>query len=149
MNSSPPTSKVKEKKTGFKINQKLIQISLLTLALIGTSYYWLDDRPDVYQIIWLVGSFVWHVAIFYLIVLIHNKTRLGYFMAGILSWITLAVWLFDNSYVVFGTSLIADQPSLLMTVRNFIGIAFALITVITSHNLFHKIIDYKYKGKPV
>jgi len=149
MNSSPPTSKPKEEKTGFKINQKLIQISLLALALIGTSYYWLDDRPDVYQILWLIGSFVWYVAIFSSIVFIRNKTRLGYFIAGILSWITLAVWLFDNFYVVFETSLIADQPSVLMTVRNFIGIVFASISVIASHNLFHKVIDYQYKGKPI
>jgi len=149
INSSPPVSKPKEEKTGFKINQKLIQISLLALALIGTSYYWLDDRSDVYQTLWLVGSFVWYAAIFSSIVLIRNKTRLGYFMAGILAWITLAVWLFDNFYVVFETSLIADQPSLLMTVRNFIGIIFASITVIVSHNLFHKVIDYQYKGKPI
>jgi len=149
MNSSPPSSKPKEEKTGFKINQKLIQISLLALALIGTSYYCLDDRSDVYQIFWLVGSFVWYVAIFSAIVLIRNKTRLGYFIAGVLSWITLAVWLFDNFYVVFETSLIADQPSLLMTLRNFIGIAFASITIIASHNLFHKVIDYQYKGKPI
>lgn len=138
MNSSPPTSKVKEEKTGFKINQKLIQISLLTMALIGTSYYWLDDRPDVYQILWLAGSFVWYVTIFSSISLIRKKTRLGYFMAGILSWITLAFLLVDNFHVVFGTSLIASQPNELMTIRNFICILFASITVVTSHNLFHK-----------
>jgi len=149
MISSPPASKPKEEKTGFKINQKLIQISLFALALIGTSYYWLDDRHDVYQTLWLAGSFVWYVAIFSSIVLIRSKTRLGYFIAGILSWITLAVWLFDNFYVVFETSLIADQPSVLMTARNFIGIVFASITIVASHNLFHKVIDYQYKGKPI
>ena len=149
INSSPPVSKPKEEKTGFKINQKLIQISLLALALIGTSYYWLDDRSDVYQTLWLVGSFVWYAAIFFSIVLIRNKTRLGYFIAGILSWITLAVWLFDNFHIVFETSLIADQPSVLMTIRNFIGIVFASITIVASHNLFHKVIDYQYKGKPI
>lgn len=149
MITSPPLSKPKEEKTGFKINQKLIQISLLALALIGTSYYWLDDRPDVYQALWLVGSFVWYVGIFSSIFFIRNKTRLGYFIAGILSWITLAVWLFDNFYIVFETSLIADQPGLLMTIRNFIGIVFASITVIASHNLFHKVIDYQYRGKPI
>jgi uncharacterized protein YbjT (DUF2867 family) len=149
MNSSPPVSKPKEEKTGFKINQKLIQISLLALALIGTSYYWLDDRPDVYQTLWLVASFVWYVTIFSSIVLIRNKTRLGYFIAGILSWMTLAVWLFDNLYIVFETSLIADQPNALMTIRNFIGIVFASITIVASHNLFHKVIDYQYKGKPI
>ena len=149
MNSSPPISKIKEEKTGFKINQKLIQISLLAMALIGSSYYWLDDRPDVYEILWLIGSFVWYVGIFSSIVLIRNKTRLGYFIAGILSWITLAIWLTDNFYVVFETSLIADQPGVLMTVRNFIGIVFASISVVASHNLFHKVIDYQYKGKPL
>ncbi|MCH9658837.1 NAD-dependent epimerase/dehydratase family protein [archaeon] len=149
MSSSPPASKPKEEKTGFKINQKLIEISLLVLALIGTSYYWLDDRSDVYEILWLIGSFVWYAAIFVSIVFIRKKTRLGYFIAGILSWITLAVWLFDNYYVIFETSLIADPPNALMTVRNFIGVLFASITVVASHNLFHKVIDYQYKGKPV
>jgi hypothetical protein len=149
MNSSPPISKIKEEKTGFKINQKLIQISLFAMALIGTSYYWLDDRPDVYQMLWLVGSFVWYVAIFSSVFLIRNKTRLGYFVAGILSWVTLAVWLVDNFYLVFETSLIAGQPGALMTVRNFVGIAFASITVVASHNLFHKVIDYQYKGKSI
>lgn len=149
MISSPPASKPQEEKTGFKINQKLIQISLFAMAVIGTSYYWLDDRSDVYQSLWLAGSFVWYVAIFSSIVFIRSKTRLGYFIAGILSWITLAVWLFDNFYIVFETSLIADQPSVLMTVRNFIGIVFASITIVASHNLFHKVIDYQYKGKPI
>ena len=73
---------LKEEKTGFKINQKLIQISLLSMALIGTSYYWLDDRPDVYQILWLVSSFVWYVAIFSSIVLICNKIRFRIFFSG-------------------------------------------------------------------
>jgi uncharacterized protein YbjT (DUF2867 family) len=149
MKSSPPTSELKEEKTGFKINQKVIQISLLALALIGSSYYWLDDRPEVFQSIWLIGSFIWYATISASIIFIHNKTRLGYFMAGILSWVTLAFWLFDNYYVVFETSLIATAPNELMTIRNFIGIAVAVITVIASHNLFHKVIDYQYKGKPI
>ena len=149
MNSSPPTFKAKEEKTGFKINQKLIQISLLALTVIGTSYYWLDDRSDVYQPLWLIGSFIWYAVIFASIILIRSNTRLGYFMAGILAWVTLAVWLVDNFYVVFQTSLIADQPNTLMTVRNFIGIAFASVTVVASHNLFHKVIDYQYRGKPL
>jgi hypothetical protein len=133
-----PLSITKEEKTGFKINQKLIQISLIVLAIIGTSCYWLDDRPEVYQTLWLVAAAIWCVVIFISILLIINKTRFGYFMAGILSWITLAFLLVDNFHVVFGTSLIASQPSELMTIRNFIGILFASITVVTSHNLFHK-----------
>ncbi|MDH5463668.1 MAG: NAD(P)H-binding protein [Nitrosopumilus sp.] len=149
MMSSPPQSELKEEKTGFKINQNVIQISLFALAIIGTSYYWLDDRPEVYGPLWLLGSFVWYVAIFAAIIFIRNKTRLGYLIAGMLSWVTLAFWLFDNFYVVFQTSLIANQPSDLMTLRNFIGIAIASITVIASHNLFHKVIDYQYRGNPI
>ncbi|AFS82928.1 NAD-dependent epimerase/dehydratase [Candidatus Nitrosopumilus sediminis] len=149
MESSPPKSELKEEKSGFKINQNVIQISLFALAVIGTSYYWLDDRPEVYQTLWLLGSSVWYVAIFMSILLIRNKTRLGYFIAGMISWVTLAFWLFDDFYVVFETSLIASQPNELMTIRNFIGIAVASITVIASHNLFHKVIDYQYKGRPI
>ncbi|EIJ66020.1 NAD dependent epimerase/dehydratase family protein [Candidatus Nitrosopumilus salaria BD31] len=150
MNSSPPLqSEFKEEKTGFKINQTVIQISLFTLAIIGTSYYWLDDRPEIYQPLWLFGSFVWYVAIFTAIIFIRNNARLGYLIAGVLSWVTLMFWLFDNFYVVFNTSLIANQPSAIMTLRNFTGIAAASITVIASHNLFHKVIDYQYKGTPI
>ena len=149
MMSSPPQSEMKEEKTGFKINQKAIQISLFALAIIGTSYYWLDDRSEVYQPLWLLGSFVWYVAIFVAIIFIRSKARLGYLVAGVLSWVTLAFWLFDNFHVFFQTSLIANLPSELMTLRNFIGIVTASITVIASHNLFHKVIDYQYKGKPI
>ena len=149
MMSSPTPSEMKEEKTGFKINQKAIQISLFALAIIGTSYYWLDDRPEVYQPLWLLGSFIWYVIIIMAIIFIRSKARLGYLLAGALSWVTLAFWLFDNFHVIFQTSLIANLPSELMTLRNFIGIVTASITVITSHNLFHKVIDYQYKGKPI
>lgn len=149
MKLSPPEIELKEEKTGFKINQKLIQISLLLLAVIGTSYYWLDNRPEIYQPIWLLGSLIWYTAIILSIVCIRNKTRLGYIMAGILSWITLVFWLLDNYFVVFQTSILASQPNELMTIRNFIGIFTAVITVIASHNLFHKVIDYQNKGKPI
>lgn len=149
MNSSPPKSELKEEKTGFKINQKIIQASLIILSIIGTSYYWLDNRPEVYETLWLVGSFSWYVAVIFAILLIRSNTRLGYLIAGVLSWATLAFLLLDNLHVVFQTSLIATQPNDLMTIRNFIGIVVASITVIASHNLFHKVIDYQYKGKPI
>lgn len=149
MKSDPPKMEQRSEKTGFKINQKLIQISLFALAVIGSSYYWLDDRPDVYEPLWLIGSAIWYVAIASAIVFIHNKTRLGYLIAGVLSWITLAFWLFDNHYVLFETSLTVNSPNDLMMIRNFIGIFVVALTVIASHNLFHKVIDYQYKGKPI
>ena len=149
MKSDPPQMEQREEKTGFKINQKLIQVSLIALAIIGSSYYWLDDRPDVYNPLWLIASAIWYIAIVSGTLLIHNKTRLGYLIAGVLSWITLAFWLFDNYYVLFDTSLIASTPNELMMIRNFIGIFVVALTIVASHNLFHKVIDYQYKGKPI
>jgi uncharacterized protein YbjT (DUF2867 family) len=149
MKKNPPKKESMQERTGFKINQKLIQVSLVALAIIGSTYYWLDDRPEVFQPLWLIGSFIWYAAIAGSIIFIHNKTRLGYLIAGVLSWFTLAFWLFDNFYVVFDTSVIAAQPNELMTIRNFFGIVVAALTVFASHNLFHKVIDYQYKGKPI
>ena len=149
MKENPPKKESMEERTGFKINQKLIQVSLIAMAIIGSTYYWLDDRAEVFQTLWLIGSFIWYTAIVASIIFIHNKTRLGYLIAGVLSWFTLAFWLFDNFYVVFDTSVIALQPNELMTIRNFIGIVVAALAVFASHNLFHKVIDYQYKGKPI
>ncbi len=149
MQENPPKVELKQEKTGFKINQRLIQCTLFALAVIGSTYYWLDDRPEVFEPLWLLGSFIWYVAIASAIIFIHNKTRLGYLIAGVLSWITLAFWLFDNYYFVFATSVIASQPNELMTIRNFVGIAVAALAVVASHNLFHKVIDYQYKGTPI
>ena len=149
MKQDPPKTEPREERTGFKINQKLIQTSLVALAIIGSTYYYLDDRPEVFQPLWLIVSFFWYGAIVSSIIFIHNKTRLGYLIAGVLSWFTLAFWLFDNFYVVFDTSLIATQPNELMTIRNFIGIFFSALAVFASHNLFHKVIDYQYRGKPI
>jgi len=149
MKENPPNVELKQEKTGFKINQRLIQCTLFLMAVIGSTYYWLDGRPEVFEPLWLVGSFVWYAAIAAAIIFIHNKTRLGYLIAGVLSWITLAFWLFDNYYFIFATSVIASQPNELMTIRNFVGIATAALAVVASHNLFHKVIDYQYKGAPI
>ena len=149
MIKNPPKLEIKTERTGFRINQILLQWSLIALAIIGSTYYWLDDRTDVLSVWWLFGSFVWYTTIFAAITFIHSKTRLGYLIAGVLSWITLAFWLFDNYYVVFQTSVIASEPSSYMTIRNFVGISVAALTVITSHNLFHKVTNYQYKGKPI
>ena len=62
---------------------------------------------------------------------------------------TLAFWTFDNYHIAFQMSIIAQEPNFGMVVRNFVGIAIALVAVISSHNLFHKVIDYQYRGKPI
>ncbi len=146
---NPPVTPTREEKTGFKINQKLLLASLIAMATVGTTYYWLDDRSELFEPIWVLAGIFWYVAIIAAIVFVKSKTRLGFLIGGILSWITLAFWLFDNFYVVFETSLIIDKPNELITLRNFIWAALATLAVIASHNTFHKIIDYQFKGKPI
>ena len=148
MKDSPPSIKLKEK-TGLCSNQRILQVSLVVMMIIGTTYYWLDDRSDVYHVYWLSAAFLWYVSGIFAIVLIQRKTRLGYLVAGVLSWITLAFWLFDNYYIAFDGTVIASIPNDIMTSRNFVGIAIAAISVVASHNLFHKITKYQFKGRPV
>ncbi|WP_420546288.1 NAD(P)H-binding protein [Nitrosopumilus sp.] len=146
---NPPDIPIREERTGFKINQKLLLVSLIAMALVGTTYYWLDDRTELYEPLWILAGVFWYITIIAAIVFVKNKTRLGFLIAGILSWITLAFWLFDNFYFVFETSLIIDKPNELITIRNFVWAALSVIAVIASHNTFHKIIDYQYKGRPI
>jgi len=146
---NPPVAPLKEERTGFKINQKLLMTSLIAMAILGTTYYWLDDRPELFEPAWIFVGILWYVAIIAAIIFIKNKTRLGFLIGGILSWITLAFWLFDNFYVLFDISLIMDQPNELITIRNFIWTGLSALAVIASHNTFHKVIDYQFKGKPI
>ena len=142
-------SKSEGEKTSYKMNQKILLITLCAMAFIGTTYYWLDDRNDVWQIPWLIGSVIWYAAILFAISFVKQKARLGYLIGGILAWVTLAFWLFDNFYVVFELSLVASEPRLEITIRNFIGAAIAGLAIFSSHNVFHKVRVYQVRGKPV
>ena len=147
MRDKPPSIPLREERTGFRINQTLLCASLVAMAIIGTTYYWLDDRPEIFQPLWVLGGLLWYIAIISAIFFVRHKTRLGFLIAGVLSWITLTFWLFDNLYVVFDTSLLIDRPNQWITIRNFAWSALSTLAVITSHNTFHKIIDYQYKGR--
>ena len=142
-------NKSPEEKTSYKMNQKILLISLCAMAFIGTTYYWVDDRTDVWEIPWLIGSVIWYAAILFAISFVKQKARLGYLIGGILSWITLSFWLFDNFYVVFELSLVASEPNLDFTIRNFIGAAIAGLAIFSSHNVFHKVRVYQARGKPI
>ena len=142
-------SKEPEEKTSYKVNQKILLVSLIAMAIIGSTYYWMDDRTDVWEPLWLFGSFIWYVSIIFAITFVRQKARLGYLIGGILAWITLAFWLFDNFYVVFEMSLVASEPSLDVTIRNFIGAAIAGLAIFSSHNVFHKVRIYQARGKPI
>ncbi len=134
-----------ENKIEFIINQKLLLMSLFVMSVVGTTY-WFDDRYAVYEPLWLSVFGLWVVIIMSSILFIHNKTRLGYLIAGILAWVTLGFWLFDNYYVVFHDSIIGIESNLQMTIRNFIGVGIAIVTIVVSHNMFHKMHSSQFKG---
>ena len=146
---NPPKTPPREERTGFRINQKLLLASLIAMAVVGTTYYWLDDRAEIFEPAWILAGIFWYVAIMAAIFFVRGKTRLGFLIGGAVSWVTLAFWLFDNFYVVFETSLIIGMPNEAITVRNFVWAALSTLAAIASHNTFHKIIDYQYRGKPI
>ena len=136
-------------RTTFSINQKILIITLMPMAFLGSTYYWMDDRQEVYEISWLVASSVWYVTILFAMMFVSKKTRLGYMIAGIFSWVTMSFWLIDNFYVVFDMSLISQEPNFAMTVRNFAGLALAGLAIFSSHNLFHKIRKHHNNSKKI
>ena len=139
--------KVKRKATGrqrtsHSFNNKLLIVSLFAMAVVGSTYYMLDARPEVFQISWLVLSGLWYLSIAFSLFFVFKGARLGTIIAGIIGWITLAFWLVDNIYTVSSNSLIATSPDLIMTYRNFVGGIIAAIVVATSHNVYHKLRIY-------
>ena len=126
-------------RTSHSMNNKLLIISLFAMAAIGSTYYMLDARPEVFQISWLILSTFWYLSIAFSLFFVFHGTRLGAITAGAIGWITLTFWLIDNIYTVSGRSLIATSPDIAMTLRNFIGSGIAALVVAASHNVYHKI----------
>jgi uncharacterized protein YbjT (DUF2867 family) len=133
-----PNRLVKERSTQ-KINSKLLILSLVAMAVIGFTYYIIDGRPEIYHTNWIILSTFWYVGIAFAIYFLRYGARLGALTAGLLGWLTLAFWLIDNLYIVWGTSIIASSPDATITIRNFIGAGVAVLVVVTSHNLFYKL----------
>jgi uncharacterized protein YbjT (DUF2867 family) len=129
---------IKERSTQ-KINSKLLMLSLLAMAAIGSTYYVIDARPEIYHTNWIILSTLWYLGIAFAIYFLRYGARLGALTAGLLGWLTLVFWLMDNLYVVWGTSVIASSPDATITIRNFIGAGVAALVVATSHDLFHKL----------
>lgn len=129
----------RRQRTSHSLNNKLLIVSLFALATIGSTYYMLDVRPEVFHVNWLTLSAFWYISIAFSLFFCFNGARLGAFTAGAIGWITLIFWLIDNIYTVSGNSLIATSPNLIMTLRNFIGAGIAASVVLASHNVYHKI----------
>jgi uncharacterized protein YbjT (DUF2867 family) len=133
-----PNRLVKER-SSQKINSKLLMLSLIAMAVIGSTYYILDRRPEIYHTNWVILGMLWYLGIAFAIYFLRYGARLGALTAGLLGWLTLTFWLIDNLYIVWGTSVIASSPDTTITIRNFIGAGVAALVVVTSHNLFHKL----------
>ena len=133
---------VKKERTSLSLNN-LLTIFLIAMAAIGFSYSILNARQEIFQIRWLALSVVWYIGIVISLYFTIKGTRLGAMTAAIIGWITLAFWLTDNIYTLLGHSLIASSPSLAITIRNFIGCIIAAGVVVTSHNVFYKLGEYR------
>jgi uncharacterized protein YbjT (DUF2867 family) len=128
-----------QQRISHSFNNKLLIASLLAMAVIGSTYYMLDARPEVFQTSWLVLSGLWFFFIAFSLFFVYNGARLGAITSGIIGWITLTFWLVDNIYTISGNSLIATSPDLIMTIRNFVGAVVASVVVATSHDVYHKV----------
>jgi uncharacterized protein YbjT (DUF2867 family) len=130
---------IKKERTSSALNKRILMISTIVLALIGSTYYFLDPRSEIFQPVWLVMGCLWYFGILFSIYFIHTGARLGSMIAGVIGWVTMAFWLIDNFYIVAGTSVIASPPGYIMEIRNFVGSLTAGLVIASSHNLFHKL----------
>jgi uncharacterized protein YbjT (DUF2867 family) len=130
---------IKKERTSSALNKRILMISTIALALIGSTYYFLDPRSEIFQPLWLIMGCLWYFGILFSIYFIHTGARLGSMIAGIIGWVTLAFWLIDNFYIISGTSVIASPPGYIMAIRNFVGSLIAGLVIASSHNLFHKL----------
>jgi uncharacterized protein YbjT (DUF2867 family) len=120
-------------------SNKILMISLVLMAIVGSTYYVFDIRPEILNINWLILSVLWYLGIIFSVFFVRNGARLGAMTAGIIGWITLTFWLTDNIYTISGDSVLASSPNMIMTIRNFIGAIVAGLVIASSHNVFHKI----------
>ncbi len=130
---------IKKERTSSFLNKRILMTSLVALAVIGSTYYFLDQRNEIFQPVWLVLGCLWYFGIAFSIYFIHSGARLGSIIAGVIGWVTLTFWLIDNFNIISGTSVIASAPGHVMAIRNFVGSVVAGLVVASSHNLFHKI----------
>ena len=149
MEESPPDRPSRRERTGFAANQKILICAMAAYAACGTTYYWLDFRPDVRQWWWLLASALWYMSVGASALFVYNRTRLGYLAAGSLSWVTLSFWSLDSIHLGGAQSVIAKAPDAATSARNVAGIALAAVAAAASHNLFHKVIAYQYRGRPI
>jgi len=131
-------SLIKKERTSISANYKILLISLFLLLAIGTTYYFLDDRTQFLEPLWLLIAVFWYFLIIIAIYFVRFGARLGALITGVLGWGSLAFWLLDNAYIVSGYSLIAERPGNDEIWMDMVGIIIASFTIVSSHNMFIK-----------
>ena len=130
---------IKKQKTSDSLNRKILIYSLISLGIIGASYYFLDNKNNLFTPLWIILAIVWYFGILFALFFVKNGARLGSLVAGIIGWITLIFWGFNNIYLTSDNSINLYNPNVLVVMRNFIGTIVAGLVIAASHNLFHKI----------
>ena len=134
------TKIIKKQKTSEILNRRILIFSLISLAIIGTIYYFLDnDRIDIFSPFWIILASVWYFGILFAIFFVKNGARLGSMIAGIIGWITFTFWISNNMYILSDDMINFSYHNIVITIRNFIGSIVAGLSIAASHNLFHKI----------
>ena len=85
------------RKTSYQFNHNLLLASLIALTVIGSAYYWADERGEFFEPFWIIVLSIWYITIGFSLLLVFQKTKSGYLIAGVLSWITITFWVCDNS----------------------------------------------------
>ena len=133
------TKIIKKQKTSDSLNRKILIFSLISLGIIGGTYYFLDNKNDLFTPLWIILAIVWYFGILFALFFVKDGARLGSLVAGIIGWITLIFWGFNNLYLIYDNSINLYYPNGLVAIRNFIGAIVAGLVIAASHNLFHKI----------
>ena len=131
---------IKKQKTSDSLNRKILIFSLISLGIIGATYYFLDNKNDLFTPLWIILAIVWYFGILFALFFVKDGARLGSLVAGIIGWITLIFWGFNNVDLIYeDNSINLYNPDVLVAIRNFIGAIVAGLVIAASHNLFHKI----------
>ena len=130
---------IKKQKTSDSLNRKILIFSLISLGIIGATYYFLDNKNDLFTPLWIILAIVWYFGILFALFFVKDGARLGSLVAGIIGWITLIFWGLNSVYLIYDNSINLYYPNVLVAIRNFIGAIVAGLVIAASHNLFHKI----------
>lgn len=133
------TKIIKKQKTSDSLNRKILIFSLISLGIIGGTYYFLDNKNDLFTPLWIILAIVWYFGILFALFFVKDGARLGSLVAGIIGWITLIFWGLNSLYLIYDNSINLYYPNVLVAIRNFIGAIVAGLVIAASHNLFHKI----------